>query len=292
MGAHLSIASDRLACASLTITSPPHPYVLALDALRITLPQLTISVAKVVYPLTLCWWIYVVSGLIALRYLNVPMFSTLRKFTALLVLVGERFILNRRAPAPVWASISVMVSGGLLAGFTDLTMSVPGYVFAAVCCASTALYLILIVRVGAATKLDTFGLLYYNNVISLPLMLAYLLVFTNEAAGVAAYPRIGDPTFWAFLLVSSAQATVLNIAIFLCTKVNSPLATTITGQVKDIITVSVGLFLFGDVKISAPNLAGLFLALVGSFLYSFVKYRMSNAARREASKLKTNDIKS
>jgi solute carrier family 35 len=257
----------------------------------ITLPKLTISVARVVYPLTICWWTYVVSGLIALRYLNVPMFSTLRKFTALLVLIGERLMLNRRAPAPVWAAISVMVSGGLIAGFTDLTMSVPGYIFAAVCCVSTALYLILIVRVGAASKLDTFGLLYYNNVLSVPLMLVYLVLFTNEMSGVVQYPRIADPTFWTFLLVSAAQATILNIAIFLCTKVNSPLATTITGQVKDIITISVGLFLFGDVKISAPNLVGLFLALVGSFLYSFVKYRMSSVARREANKNRTNDIK-
>jgi solute carrier family 35 len=184
-----------------------------------------------------------------------------------------------------------MALGGLLAGATDLSMSVPGYFFVALCCASTALYLILIVRVGTASKLDSFGLLYYNNVLSLPLMVGYLLLFTDELAGVLAYPRLGDPTFWIFLLVSAAQATVLNLAIFLCTKVNSPLATAVTGQVKDLITVSVGLFLFGDVKISVPNLCGLFLALVGSMLYSYVKYRASVRARAESSRLKTDDIK-
>jgi solute carrier family 35 len=257
----------------------------------ITLPVITKPLARLVYPLTLCWWTYVVSGLIALRYLNVPMFSTLRKFTALLVLVGERVVLKRNAPTPVWAAITVMVSGGLIAGLTDLTMSVPGYVFVAICCVATAMYLILIVRVGAASGLDTFGLLYYNNVLSLPLMLAYIVLCTTEIAGVAAYPRLAEPQFWAFLLVSASQATVLNIAIFMCTKVNSPLATTVTGQAKDLVTVSVGLFLFGDVKITMPNLFGLCLALVGSMLYSYVKYRASVMARKEHARNKTNDIK-
>lgn len=257
----------------------------------ITLPSITKETAKVVYPLTLCWWTYVVSGLMALRYLNVPMFSTLRKGTALLVLVGEKLVLGRTAPAPVWAAISVMVSGGVLAGFTDLTMSVPGYVFVAICCVATAMYLIMIVRVGASSGLDTFGLLYYNNVLSVPLMLGYLVLCTNELQGVLKYPRLGDASFWAFLLVSASQATVLNIAIFLCTKVNSPLATTVTGQAKDLVTVSVGLFLFGDVKITVPNLCGLALALIGSMLYSYVKYRASVMARKELQKNKTNDIK-
>jgi solute carrier family 35 len=257
----------------------------------IALPALTPALARVVFPLTICWWTYVVSGLVALRYLTVPMFSTLRKFTVLLVLVAEHYLLRKRAPPTVWGAVAVMALGGLVAGATDLSMSIPGYIFVALCCASTALYLILIVRVGTASKLDTFGLLYYNNVLSLPLMVGYLLLFTNERAGVLAYPRLGDVTFWTFLLVSAAQATVLNLAIFLCTKVNSPLATAVTGQVKDLITVSVGLFLFGDVKISVPNLCGLFLALVGSMLYSYVKYRASVRARAESSRLKTDDIK-
>jgi solute carrier family 35 len=260
-------------------------------AKRITLPAVTKEMARVVYPLTLCWWTYVVSGLIALRYLNVPMFSTLRKFTALLVLVGERVVLKRTAPTPVWAAISVMVSGGVLAGFTDLTMSIPGYVFVAICCFATAMYLILIVRVGAASGLDTFGLLYYNNVLSVPLMLGYLVFCTTELQGVVSYPRLGELQFWAFLLVSASQATLLNIAIFMCTKVNSPLATTVTGQAKDLVTVSVGLFLFGDVKITVPNLCGLALALIGSMLYSYVKYRASVMARKMVNKNKTNDIK-
>lgn len=252
---------------------------------KIKLPRLTKPLSRTIYPLTLCWWTYVVSGLVALRYLNVPMFSTLRKGTALLVLIGERLVLKKKASSAVWASISVMCAGGVIAGFTDLTGSLPGYIFVAICCVSTAMYLILIVRVGSSSGLDSFGLLYYNNVLSLPLMLAYLLLFTDEVAGVAEYPQLFEPRFCIFLFVSASQATLLNLAIFLCTRVNSPLATTVTGQAKDLVTVSVGLFLFGDVKITVPNLTGLGLALFGSMLYSYVKYKATVAAKKAEARL-------
>lgn len=224
-----------------------------------------------VFPLSLCWWTYVVSGIVALRYLNIPMFSTLRKFTVLFVLAGEVVLLSRPAKAPIWLSVGVMLTGGLLAGATDLSMSVPGYACVATCCLATALYLVLIVRTTKVTRLDTFGLLLYNNVLALPLMLVFLVFFTSELRDVRAFPQLADPVFWAFLILSAAQATLLNIAIFLCTKINSPLATTVTGQVKDIFTVTAGLFMFGGVRFSTPNLIGLGISLLGSLLYSLVK---------------------
>ena len=41
-------------------------------------------------------------------------------------------------------AIMIMVTGALIAGATDLTYSVPGYIWVAVCAVSTAVYLLLI----------------------------------------------------------------------------------------------------------------------------------------------------
>ncbi len=38
----------------------------------------------------------------------------------------------------------VMVTGALIAGATDLTFSLPGYIWVAICAVSTAVYLLLI----------------------------------------------------------------------------------------------------------------------------------------------------
>lgn len=237
----------------------------------LTLPPITRQTSRHVFPLALVWWLYVVSGIAALRYLTIPMFSTLRKSTALIVLILEATVLRKRAKPSVWLSILVMVSGGFVAGATDLSFSPMGYTLVAICCVATALYLVLIVRVSATSKLGTFALLYYNNILALPLMLAYLVFFTEELQHVKTYTHIHDMRFILFLLFSAAQATLLNVAIFLCTKLNSPLATTVTGQMKDFVTVGFGLFVFGDVKVSVPNLIGLGISLLGSLIFSVIK---------------------
>ena len=41
-------------------------------------------------------------------------------------------------------AIMVMVTGAVIAGATDLTYSVPGYIWVAICAVSTAVYLLLI----------------------------------------------------------------------------------------------------------------------------------------------------
>lgn len=44
------------------------------------------------------------------------------------------------------------------------------------------------------------------------------------------------------------------------------------GQMKDVLTTGLGLFLFGDVKFSAKNIAGVAAGLLGGMLYSTVSF--------------------
>lgn len=246
------------------------------------LPPVTKELAITVFPLAFFWWLYAVTGLVALRYLTIPMFSTLRKFTSLVVLVGETLILRKRSPPSVWLSVLLIVAGGCLAGATDRSASAIGYLLVGICCVATAAYLVLIVRVGASSGLDSVGMLYYNNLLSLPLVLSFLAVGTSELRFVRSFPSLSSPTFWGVFGASSALATVLNFSVFFCTNVNSPLATTVTGQVKDMVTISVGSFAFGDVTLTPPNVAGLLLSILGSALFCGVKHVISLRTRRLA----------
>jgi hypothetical protein len=54
--------------------------------------------------------------------------------------------------------------------------------------------------------------------------------------------------------VSAMQAFLLNFLIFMCTRVNSPLITSITGTIKDLFTNILGMTLFGDFPFNALNL--------------------------------------
>ena len=47
-------------------------------------------------------------------------------------------------PRALQAAIALMITGAVTAGATDLSYSLPGYVYVGICAVSTAVYLILI----------------------------------------------------------------------------------------------------------------------------------------------------
>lgn len=246
---------------------------------------LTLKGARQILPLVFCWWLYVVSGVTALRYLTVPMFSVFRRSTTLIVVVGE-FCMFRKLPSKTClSSIVVMLVGAVIAGATDLTYSLPGYIWVTICAISTAMYLLLIRALKDSTGLSDSSLLYHNNVLSLPLMASYMLTATNEVQTVHEYPQLSNIWFLLFLGVSTSQAFLLNLCIFRCTTINSPLATTITGQMKDIITTGLGMILFGDVQFSSKNLLGISLGLLGGMLYSFFGYMERQKQKHQQDKV-------
>lgn len=238
----------------------------------VTFPDFDRATLKACLPLGLSYVLMVVSGLWAMVFLNIPMFSALRRFTTLVVLILETRMLGKKESRDVWAAIIVMVAGAALAGLTDPMFSFPGYFWVGVNCFVTAAYLIYVVRIKRATGLETFGLIFYNNLIALPLQFL-ICIFSGEASGAMEYAGFGNFGFLFCFFMSSVLALLLNYSIFLCTTVCSPLTTSITGQVKNVVTSIVGLFAFGDVKFVFQNIAGLFISLVASLWYAWLKSR-------------------
>jgi len=70
---------------------------------------------------------------------------------------------------------------------------------------------------------------------------------------------------------------LLNYLLFLCTTHNSALTTSVTGAVKSVGQTAVGMFTFGGIAINVFTLSGIFLNLFGGILYTFVKYKASEA---------------
>ena len=83
-------------------------------------------------------------------------------------------------------------------------------------------------------------------------------------------------------MLSASQAFLLNLCIFKCTTINSPLATSVTGQIKDILTMGLGLLLFQDVSYHPVNVLGLLVGFAGGAAYSAVSFQEQRA--RDAAK--------
>jgi hypothetical protein len=71
-----------------------------------------------------------------------------------------------------------------------------------------------------------------------------------------------------FLLGNGVLAFLLNVSSFQTNKVAGALAISVCGNLKQVLTVVLGIFTFGDFAVDAWNGSGMFLAMFGCVLYS------------------------
>ena len=246
----------------------------------ITYPAPNAATGRKVLPLSVAFMAMVLTGLGALKYLNIPMFNALRRATTLLTMIGESWLLGAKNTATVQLTVWLMIGGAVLAGWFDFDFNAMGYILVTFNCIATAAYLLYIAQLGKSSGLNTFGLMWYNNAQSIPLV-ALLCWYNGDFSEVATYEYLWEWDFIACFVFQSALAFLLNYSIFLCTQVNSALATSVTGQMKNIVTSAVGYFSFGDVTFNAWNVVGLIVGVVASSWYSMLKYWESEANKKQ-----------
>mmetsp|Transcript_39184 Transcript_39184/g.63525 ORF Transcript_39184/g.63525 Transcript_39184/m.63525 type:complete len:252 (-) Transcript_39184:196-951(-) len=227
-----------------------------------------------------CYCLNVGFALAALRDMNVPMYNVIKRLTTLVVMVNESLILKKTQSVRVKLSVVVIVAGALLAGMTDLDFDPVAYSLALGSCCVQALYLVCVAKAGAEIDLDSFGLVYFNSVMSIPILVGVLVV-TDEMTAALMYPDWANTGFQGMLVVSLIVGSLLNYALFFCTNVNSALTTTIIGQFKQIASTALGYFFFGSAHVTAMNLCGVALNTLGGCWYAHVKFQEKKNRSRD-----------
>ncbi|PSC73804.1 UDP-N-acetylglucosamine UDP-glucose GDP-mannose transporter [Micractinium conductrix] len=230
-------------------------------------PVLSWALVRQLAPLAMVNVLNVVCGLIGTAGLNVPMFIALRRFTLLFTILLERFWLKKSHDWPTLSAVGVMISGALIAAATDLSFNPRGY--AAVLCNDllTSLYLIMVKNTPGTNGLSTTGMLFYNSVLSLPMLLA-ATVAKGEPSRMTSFPLLWDTNFQMVLFLASALGLTINHSTFVCTRINEPLMTSTAGNLKNAAMTIVGAFAFGDFIFEPLNAMGLAISMGGAVWYA------------------------
>lgn len=169
----------------------------------IQLPTISLPVLRQATPLAVFWCLNVLSGIFTLEFMSIPMFSTLRRLTTVIVLFGEHMILRKYASVRVWLSVGVMTVGALVAVAGDLDFNPLGYACVTINNLCTAAYLLLIQMTKSHLQVSNLQLLFLMNMCSFPFLCAASVAF--EASAVVAYPYLRDPAFLLVLFCSCGQ---------------------------------------------------------------------------------------
>lgn len=222
-----------------------------------------------VMPLPLLFLANTVSGLGATQHLTMPMFVLLRRFSILMTMGFEYWLLQKRFSTVVQCSVLLMIVGAAVAALGDLRIDFNGYALIFVNNFFTALTSVVTRRVMDRNnaELGTHGVLFYNSLVAAPGALILVLLSADEVKSVLAYPHWRSPMFVMCFAASMLLGFVLNVVYFLCNKVNSPLTTAVVGSMKNVLSAYVGMF-FVDYMFTWVNFLGVNISVVATLIYS------------------------
>uniref|UniRef100_A0A7S4P602 Sugar phosphate transporter domain-containing protein n=1 Tax=Paramoeba aestuarina TaxID=180227 RepID=A0A7S4P602_9EUKA len=263
-GEPLLLAVSQLFC-TLILLSTFHTFG------WLSLPVLNKNDAIKVLPLSLTYIFMLYSGLVALGSTNLVMYNTLRR-TGIFFVLGMQFVILGSKPSlEVIGSVCVLFLGTAIAATTDLSFSFFGYTWVFLCNFATALYIILIKHIKNESSLSAVDILYYNTIISFPIVcIGFLWIVDTNHLDLAHMPT----EFFGCFIFSSLLGFFINHSIFVNTAENSPLTQAVAGQAKDILLLAASFFV--DYVFEPRNFLGVLVGLFGSLIYAYVKYEESN----------------
>eukprot|EP00942_MAST-04A_sp_MAST-4A-sp1_P002482 g2482.t1 len=231
------------------------------------------------------------AGLIGTKSVSIPMFTALRRTSIFLTMLGEGILLKKYIKKETKWYVALMCGGAFLGAVYDLSFNFYGYVSILVSAFCTALSAILTKISLDDNKLSKWDILVYNNCVALPLYLLGIYA-RNSMPKLMTFKNWDSTSFLLYFSASSILGITLQFAILYAVQVNGPLALTITGLLKNIITSYLGFFgIGGDYIFTWPSFLGVNISMVGGVLFSRAKYLNAVRHKQNASEKKDTSNK-
>lgn len=203
-------------------------------------------------------------GLFGIGQVNLAMYVALRKLVTLFLYLWN-FDRKHFEPRIALAVLGITV-GALIAGSQDLTANFQGYSCVLVANMLTAATFQQSHKLSSTHKIPALSQSYYLSIVSLPVLALCAWAYDHS-------DQLIDLSFTGPLMICSLAGCVNNLLMLKCCSEVSPLATSVTGQVKDFFTLLVGLFLFTEAKSSWEFIMGLGVSMGSAIGYAVIKLR-------------------
>ncbi|KAF8061338.1 GONST1 [Scenedesmus sp. PABB004] len=223
----------------------------------------------------------------ALQLVGVGMVSVLKNLSNLFIIAGDWALFRRSYSWHVWVCLALMVASVFAGGATDLRFSWAGYGWQMVNNVFTAGYALYLSRVteraSVATHdhrpLNQMSMVYYNNLLSLPLI-GLLVLMRAELSGFWGQPALYDRGFQALAVLGGALGFVISLSSIWFVSLTTATFYSLVGSFNKVLVAAVGIWWFGE-STEPRNLGSIAAGLVAGSLLPFLLGH-PGAARRLA----------
>lgn len=237
---------------------------------------------KILLPLNVLFVLMLFTSMSALKYLAVPMITIFKNCTNILIVAGDYYLYGNPVTTAVVGALGLMLTGAVLAGYYDLSFNFLGYFWMIMNCCVTAGYTLYVKRAKKESQLSPTGMSLYNNALSVPVILTWLVidkyVLRNPRAqslgGISEALMAASFSNQFMLILSGGIGCLLGVCVFWCITENSPTTTAFVGALNKIPLTLLGSILF-SAKIGTMGYVFIAMNLAGGFWYVYEKNQMS-----------------
>ncbi|CDW82730.1 UNKNOWN [Stylonychia lemnae] len=224
----------------------------------------------------------VMFGLFAVKLVSIPLFLTFRRCT-IITTAFMGFLINGQVPD---RNLSLcLLFTGIGALWENLNSQLLGYFLVFMNNFSQSGYNVYVSKVNSQKKVLPFEINFYFALCGLPLSFAYMLqsgditMFTDT---MSKLDQVAQNYFILYVFLSSIMGIVITVSVLMTVTVVSPIATNVTGNLKDVLLTYVGFIFFDDQSLTQMMLIGLTLSFMGSMIYVADSYNKQNQAKAKS----------
>jgi GDP-mannose transporter len=216
-----------------------------------------------------------------LQYLNVANFTVCKNIMIVFMAMADVMIFRGRVNNFMLFSFVLVIAGGIVGCASDLNFSPRGYTWLAINCFCSGGYLIEMRRCIAKVGFKDFDTVYYNNILSVPILLGLSCLLDDWKLFVDSYWRVGAPLagqrelFVAGALLGCISAFAISFASAWCLRILSSTTYSIAGSLNKLpVSISGLLFFPSERNFSLGNLSSIGLSFAGGVVYTAGQLQM------------------
>ncbi|RKP06466.1 GDP-mannose transporter [Thamnocephalis sphaerospora] len=246
---------------------------------------LTVENAQKWFRVSLAMALMLYTSVKSLQYLSVPLFTIFKNLTIILVAYGERIMFRNKVTSLMLASFCLMVLSSVIGGWNDISFSVDGYVWMALNCMASAMYVLFMRGVIKSMGFKDFDTVYYNNAMTAPLFLA-LSALTEDWPSFTQYyfydkDNVGEMHSLAgAMLLSGVASFGIGYASSWCIRTTNSTTYSMVGALNKLPIAVFAMFYFGD-KMTVGGALAVLLGFLAGLIYTQAKIRQQQASASE-----------
>jgi GDP-mannose transporter len=234
-------------------------------------------------PVNLIFVAMLATNFYALQLVGVGMVSVLKNMSNLFIIAGDYALFGRTYSWQLWACLLLMMGSVVAGGATDAHFTWRGYGWQMANNAFTAGYALYLSRVtervSGATHdhrpLNQLSMVYYNNLLSMPLTLGLVLV-TGELRGFWGQGALYEPSFQALALLGGLFGFAISLSSIWFVSLTTATFYSLVGSFNKVLVAAAGIWWFNE-QSGLRNLASIAAGLLAGTMLPLIKMRSTSS---------------